>query len=289
MGKRRSRRKKWRGFKKIKLSTNAKMWIVLLSAILPMLTIAWIAEIDILVRVAFGFALTSPIFLLRYQFPNLFGISKGLYKAFIYAYIILWWVIVLLPWAKIRWLLAVVYFFVCGIYLVYKIPEIKRESEFDCDIVILCIVEILMFVSTFGILHTTEINTLGWIITAILAIVPTLIVSYYIWQENTKIYKKVLYSIVAVVFVFIYSWALTAGLNSVLDFSKPAEYKTMVKEKDYSRGRGKTTYSFTAYINGKLIEFDVDRDIYEKYNEGSDITVNIHKGALGLTYYTMDE
>ncbi len=289
MGRGRRKYKKWHGFKKIRLSKNAKMWLILIGVCLIMLAISWIAKIDILASIALGTAFTAPVFLVRHQYPDLCGINKGLYKFFIYAYVFIWWSIILLPWAKIRWLLAVAYVLVCGIYLVYKIPEIKRESEFDCDVGILCIVEGLMFISTFSIWYTTETNTLGWIITVILSVIPILIASYYIWRGNIKIYKKILYSILAVAISLVYSWMLTVGFNAALDFSKPTEYKTMIKEKDYSSGKGRTRYSFTAYINGKLVDINVAHSIYEKYSEGSAIAVNIHKGALGMTYYTIDE
>ena len=79
------------------------------------------------------------------------------------------------------------------------------------------------------------------------------------------------------------------GLNWALDFSEPKQVMTIITEKDHTSGRNGNRYYFTAYIDGKLVEFLVGSDSYDKYGEGAGITVNVHKGALGMTYYTLKE
>ncbi len=99
--------------------------------------------------------------------------------------------------------------------------------------------------------------------------------------------------LILLIFMFSFSLRITKGFNEFLDFSEPQIYQTIITEKDYSVTRSRKTstthYYFIVNIDGEMTEIEINSDIYEKYEEGSVITVNIHNGALSMTYYTVEE
>ena len=99
---------------------------------------------------------------------------------------------------------------------------------------------------------------------------------------------KIGYNIAVLFFAFFMCWQITVGLNYSLDFSQPTAYQTTIIEKESHHGRGGHFYDFYVYIDGKRKEIDVTSDIYKKYEKGENIEVNLHQGALSMTYYTVD-
>ena len=104
-----------------------------------------------------------------------------------------------------------------------------------------------------------------------------------------SLFKKIGSYIVILFFIFAFSQNITEGLNHSLDFSKPTAYQTTIITKNYYYSvRGGTSRSFYIYIDGERKEIDVTSDIYKKYEKGENIEVNVHRGALGMKYYTVD-
>ena len=289
MGRRRKKRIKWHGFGKIRLSRWAKIWALLLGGISLLLIASLISKNDILAYIALALLFTAPVILARYQFSKL-TVKNTKHKVFIYAYIAVMWIVVLLPWARTRWLFAFAYFIACGIHLLCNIRAFKSAIDMDLDFILLTCTECIaaMFVISFSV--SADISVIGWILIAVFATVITAIAAYFIFRNDAaSMLKKIGYSVGVLLCAFALCWRIAVGLNYSLDFSKPLEYKTRITEKEYHSGKGRSTYYFTAYINGKIIKVKVGSDIYEKYDYSDSINVNIHKGALGMTYYTVDE
>ena len=284
--------KKRKHFRKIELTRNMKMWIILGSALLLLFLIGLITKIDFLANITLGLMFTAPMLLARYQFSqDEFFENQKSNAIFIYAYIAVIWLCVIFPSAKIRWLFSFAYFIAGGIHLIYKARTISFKEDFDNDFLLLCLTELFTCLMIAGLSITTEMTVLGWILTAIFTAILFLPIAYFFLRDlSVSWMKKIGYNLVVLFFAFFLCWQITDGLNYSLDFSQPtAIYQATIIEKEYSHQvRGGTSRSFYIYIDGERKEIDVTSDIYKKYEKGETIKINIHQGALGMTYYTVD-
>jgi len=293
MGKSYRKRRKRFVIRKIRLNRNAKMWIILGVILALLFVIAWIARLDLLADIATALIFTAPIILANHQFANsdFFERTKK-HNVLIYVYVAVMFLIGFCPSVKIRWLLSFLYFVACSIYLIFRVKRTSFEFILDeGDTLLLSITEIFMLLMIASLSVTTERNALGWILTALLSLALFLPIAYWIGRElSIPLIKKIGIDLCALFLVFALCGTVAEGLNCSLDFSKPTVYSTRIDEKEYRhRPKGPTTRSFTVYMDGERKEIDVTTDIYEKYNEGENINVNIHKGILGMTYYTVDK
>jgi hypothetical protein len=293
MGKRYRKRRKRIVFRKIKLSRNAKMWIYLGVALAILFFIAWIAKLEILGNLAAGLVFTAPILLARYQFVNGdFFERTSNQNAMIYVYVAVMFLINFCPSVKIRWILSFTYLVACGIYLILRVKGISLKHILDDgDSLLLIITEIFMILIITAFSVTTERNALSWILMGVFSLVLFLPIAYLIGKElSISLVKKIGIDLCVLFLIFVFCGKVTAGLNYSLDFSEPTVYTTRIDKKEYhnTSGKGPTTHSFTVYMDGKLMEIEVTFDIYKKYNTGDNIDVNIHKGILGMTYYTVN-
>lgn len=272
------------------------MWIILGSVLLLLVVVSWISDNEFLSGITFGLTFTMPLVLGRYQLSKTdwFKHDKS-HTPFIYAYIAVIWLFVLFSSIKIRLLLTFIYLIVCGIHLLRKADSLSLD-EIDIDFSFLCLIEGIMIIMTLGFPFTTEMNVWGWSFTAVFSgiVFFSIVLStknLLMKKAGLSVLKKIGYYTIILCLVFFLSWQASVALNYALDFSEPTLYNTQITEKEHhsgSKGSG-PTYSFTVYINGKLKEFKVTSDIYKKYSTGENIDVNIHKGILGMTYYTVDE
>ena len=295
MGKRYRKRRKRIVFRKIKLSRNAKMWIILGSVLLLLVVVSWISDNEFLSGITFGLTFTMPLVLGRYQLSKTdwFKHDKS-HTPFIYAYIAVIWLFVLFYSIKIRLLLAFIYLIVCGIHLLRKTGTLSLE-EFDIDFCFLCLIEGIMIIMMLGFPFTTEMNAWGWIFTVVLTSVLffSIVLStkgLLLKKADISVLKKIGYYTIISCLIFFLSWQTTIGLNYALDFSEPTVYSTRIAEKEYqSASKGSSaSYSFTTYIDGKQKEIEVTSDIYKKYEKGENVELHIHRGVLGMTYYTVN-
>ena len=283
--------KKRKHFRKIELTRNIKMWLVLGGSIALLLFISLIAKIDFLANITLGLMFTAPMLLARYQFSqDEFFENQKSNAIFIYAYIAVIWLCVIFPSAKIRWLLSFAYFIAGGIHLIYKAHKIVFKESFNEDFILLGFAEIFMCVMIAGPCITTEMTVLGWILTAIFTAILFLPIAYFFLRDlSVSLMKKIGYNIIVLFLAFFLCWQITDGLNYSLDFSQPKTYQTTIITKKYNNNiRGRNSYDFYVYIDGERKEIDVTSDIYKKYEKGETIKINIHQGALGMTYYTVD-
>ena len=284
--------KKRKHFRKIELTRNIKMWLVLGGSIALLLFISLIAKIDFLANITLGLMFTAPMLLARYQFSqDEFFKNQKSNTIFIYAYIAVIWLCVIFPSAKIRWLFSFAYFIAGGIHLIYKARTISFKENFYEDFILLVLAELSTCLIIAGLSITTEMTVLGWILTAIFTAILFLPITYFFLRDlSVSLMKKIGYNIAVLFFAFFLCWQITDGLNYSLDFSQPtAIYQTTIIEKESHHGRGGHSYDFYVYIDGKRKEIDVTSDIYKKYEKGELIKVNIHQGALGMTYYTVED
>lgn len=293
MKKRHKRGKKQHGFKKIKLSANVKKGILIIGLPILLLLLALISGNELFTAIAGCLFLTVPVAFAPCFLPEYFAYNdkKGVYWTFISLYTAIVWLKLLFSWQKITWLISLASFIACGVYFIIYTRETEIEKGISPSFGGLCWVEIIMFMfivsSSFNI--TTETTAVGMIIVAVLAVAVSAALAYFIfWKKEFKLWAKIGYYVFLLFCVFMFCWSSADGLNWALDFSEPVEVSTRIKEKDSSNSsRGIDSYYFTAYIDGKIVEFQVSRDDYTKYNYNDHITVNVHKGALGMTYYTL--
>ncbi|MBR6744865.1 MAG: hypothetical protein IKM00_06600 [Clostridia bacterium] len=293
MGKRYKKRRKPFIFRKINLSRNAKMWIVLGIVLALLFVIARIAKLDILADIAAALIFTAPIVLANHQFANgdFFERTKK-HNVLIYIYVALMFLIGFCPSIKIRWLLSFAYFVACGIYLMFRVKGTSFEFIMDeGDTLLLSITEFFMLLMIIALPVTTEINALGWILTAILSLALFLPIAYWIGRElSISLIKKIGINLCALFMIFVLCGIAIEGLNYSLDFSEPTVCSTQIDEKEHhNTSKGSDRRSFTVYMAGEYREIEVTSDVYKKYEKGENIDVNIHKGILGMTYYTIDE
>jgi len=289
------KRKKWQGFKKIKLSRDGKNAILLLGGPFVLMISAMISDNDIFLKFALAISLTAPILIARHIYSEE-NKRKNLYPFFLYAYAVTVWLFCFLPWGKISYLFSIVYFAACGIYLVYEAHRAITESEssfdFDSllDICFLSIAEIIMLLLCILFPVTTERNALGIILAVLGGVAVSAAIFYFLlWKLKMGVWKKIGYCIIVLVVACLFCLRTVEKFNWALDFSEPKEVSTMIKGKDHYSGKGGASYTFTAYIGGKLVEFEVDSDVYEEYNPGDKITVNVYNGALGMDYYKLKD
>ena len=150
MGKRYRKRRKPFVFRKINLSRNAKMWIILGVALALLFVIARIAKLDILADIATALILTAPIVLANHQFANgdFFERTKK-HNVLIYVYVALMFLIGFCPSLKIRWLLSFAYFVACGIHLIFRVKGTSLEFIMnEGDTLLLSITEIFMLLTS---------------------------------------------------------------------------------------------------------------------------------------------
>ena len=267
------------------------MWLVLGGSIALLLFISLIAKIDFLANITLGLMFTAPMLLARYQFSqDEFFENQKSNTIFIYAYVAVIWLYVIFPSAKIRWLLSFAYFIAGGIHLIYKAHKIIFKENFNEDFILLGFAEIFMCVMIVGPSITTEMTVLGWILTAIFTAILFLPIAYFFLRDlSVSFMKKIGYNIIVLFLAFFLCWQITDGLNYSLDFSQPKTYQTTIITKKYNNNiRGRNSYDFYVYIDGERKEIEVTSDIYKKYGKGETIKINIHQGALGMTYYTVD-
>ena len=291
MGKHYKKRKKKISFRKIEFTRNAKMWIILGVSIALLLLISLIAKIDFLANITLGLMFTAPMLLARYQFSqDKFFENQKSNAIFIYAYIAVIWLCVIFPSAKIRWLLSFAYFIAGGIHLIYKARTISFKEDFYEDFILLVLAELSTCLMIAGLSITTEMTVLGWIFTAIFTAILFLPIAYFFLRDlSVSFMKKIGYNIIVLFLAFFLCWQITDGLNYSLDFSQPKTYQTTIITKKYNNNiRGRNSYGFYVYIDGERKEIEVTSDIYKKYEKGENIKLNIHQGALGMTYYTVD-
>ena len=298
MGKRYKKRKH---FRKIKLTHNIKMWIILGSALLLLLLIGLIIRSDFLCNLVLALIFTSPLLLTRYQFSKemksigLVVEKNKLQTAFIYAYtIIMLLSILILPSKKIRWILYFSYFISCGIFLFYKIKKGSLDdiSE-NQDFLLLGLIELVMLI-LLPHTATTTMNVWGLLLTVILFTIFSYPLVYFFKRQKKLIEsKKIVTYLFILILIFMFSLRITKGFNEFLDFSEPQIYQTIISEKDYSVSKSRRTstkhYYFIVNIDGEMTEIEINSDIYEKYEKGNRITVNIYNGALGMTYYVIND
>ena len=291
MGKKYRKRKKQIRFGKIEFSRNAKMWLIIGGSLLLLILLALVTKSDFLGDLAFGLIFTVPMLLARYQFSqdDFFENQKSS-AIFIYAYVAVIWLYVIFPSVKIRWLLSFVYFIAGGIHLIYKARTISFKEDIDGDFILLGLAELCMCWMIVKSYTTTEMNILGWILTAIFTVILFLPIAYFFLRElSASLIKKIGSYIVILFFIFVFSQNITEGLNHSLDFSKPTAYQTTIITKNYSHSvRGGTSHSFYIYIDGELKKISVNADIYKKYEKGENVELHVHRGVLGMTYYTVD-
>ena len=270
------------------------MWVILGSALAILFFIAWIAKLDILGDFAAWLVFTAPIVLARHQFVNgdLFERTTK-QNAMVYVYVAVMFLIHFCPSVKIRWILSFTYFIACAIYMIL---QVKRNSlKFildDGDFLLLILTEVIMLLIIISFSVTTERNALGWILMSAFSLVLFFPIAYWIGKElSISLIKKIGIDLCVLFLIFVLSGKVTAGLNYSLDFSQPTVYSTRIDKKEYhnTSGKGPTTHSLTVYMDDKLKKIEVSFDIYKKYSTGENIDVNIHKGILGMTYYTIDE
>lgn len=298
MGKRYKKRKH---FRKIELTRNIKMWIILGSALLLLLLVGLITRIDFLFDLLFALIFTAPLLLVRYQFSKEnesigFVVEKNkLQTAFIYAYVIIMFLsIFILPSKKFRWILYFTYFIACGIFLFCKAKKVSLDDISENEnFFLLGLTELLMLLLLPNP-ATTEMNAWGLLLTVIFFIIFSFPLLYFFKRQKKRIEsKKMVTYLILLIFMFSFSLRITKGFNEFLDFSQPKVYKTIITEKDDSVSGGSRTrtthHYFIVNIDGKTTEIEINSDIYEKYEEGSVITVNIHNGALGMTYYIIED
>jgi hypothetical protein len=176
--------KKRKHFRKIELTRNIKMWLVLGGSIALLLFISLIAKIDFLANITLGLMFTAPMLLARYQFSqDEFFENQKSNTIFIYAYIAVIWLYVIFPSAKIRWLLSFAYFIAGGIHLIYKAHKIVFKESFNEDFILLGLAEIFMCVMIVGPSITTEMTVLGWILTAIFTAILFLPIAYFFLRD----------------------------------------------------------------------------------------------------------
>ena len=283
--------KKRKHFRKIELTRNIKMWIILGISIALLIFITLITKNDFLANITLGLMFTAPMLLARYQFSqDEFFENQKSNTIFIYAYVAVIWLYVIFPSAKIRWLLSFAYFISGGIHLIYKAHKIIFKENFNEDFILLGFAEIFMCVMIVGPSITTEMTVLGWILTAIFTAILFLPIAYFFLRDlSVSFMKKIGYNIIVLFLAFFLCWQITDGLNYSLDFSQPKTYQTTIITKKYNNNiRGRNSYDFYVYIDGERKEIEVTSDIYKKYGKGETIKINIHQGALGMTYYTVD-
>lgn len=269
--------------------------VVLLVCPALLMIAALILDNDIFIKIALPFALTAPILIARHIYSEK-SKNKNIYSVFLYAYAVTFWLTMLLPWGKVAYLLDIAYSAACGVYLVYEAHRAMTESDssFDFDSLLdfcfLCIAEILILLICMVFPITTEINALGVILAILGGVAISAAIAYFLlWKPKIGVWKKIGYCIIILVVAYVFCLRAVEKFNWALDFSEPKEVSTMIKGKDHYSGKGGASYTFTAYIGGKLVEFEVDSDVYEEYNLGEKITVNVYNGALGMDYYKLKD
>ena len=296
--------KKRKHFRKIELTRNIKMWLVLGGALLLLLLVGLITKIDFLFDLLFVLIFTAPLLLVRYQISKenesigLVIEKNKLQTAFSYFDIIIMFLsILILPSKNIRWILYFTYFITCGIFLFCKTKNISLNNIHDIsenhDFFLLGLTEFLMLLLLPNP-STTEMNGWGLLLTVIFFIIFSFPFLYFFKRKKKRIEsKKIVTYLFLLILIFLLSLRITKGFNEFLDFSEPQVYQTIITEKDYyvKRSRRSSTrhYYFTVNIDGELTEIEINSDIYEKYEKGNHIPLNIHNGILGMTYYTIED
>ena len=258
--------------------------------VLPVLLIiaGAISENDVFSSFVFSIAFSAPLPIAKHLYGEK-SKGKDLYSVFIYIYAVCIWLLFFLPWKKAMYLISLVYSLACGAYLIYKAREFKREKDANINFGLLLISDMFMFIISTVFSVTTETNAPGIIFALAGGAAITFAIVYFILlKAEMGLWKNIGYSVCIFVLAAMLCLRIAHNINWALDFSKPAEYSTRITEKDHRTGKNER-YLFTVYIYGKMVEFDVGADSYDKYAEGAGITVNVHKGVLGMTYYILND
>lgn len=261
--------------------------ILLICPVLLMIAGA-ISENDIFSSFAFSLAFSASALMAKRWYGKK-DKGKNLYSALIYIYAVCIWLFFFVPWKRVAYLISLVYFIACGAYLIYKAREFKSESDADMNFWLLLITDLFMLMMTMVFSVTTEINALGVIFAVVGGAAITFAIVYFLLRkQELSLWKNIVCSVIIFVLASMLCLLIAENLNWALDFSEPMQCSTRITEKDCSTGKNERYY-FTAYIDGKMVEFEVGSDSYDKYNKGANITVNVHRGALGMTYYTLKD
>ena len=274
---------------KVKLWSTRDIIGVILLVCTVLLIIAGVrSESDLFSRFAFSLAFSAPAPIAMHLYGEK-NKGKDLYSVLIYIYAVCIWLFFFLPWKRIVYLISLAYSVVGAAYLIYKAREFKTEKDANMNFWLLLIFDAFMWLISMAVSVTTETNALGIILAlGVGAAVTFAIVYFLLCKEEMSLWKNIGCSVIIFVLAAMFCLLIVKNINWALDFSKPTEYSTRIMEKDCSTGKNEE-YLFTVYIDGKLVEFEVGVDDYDKYAEGAKITVNVHKGALGMTYYTLKE
>ncbi|MBQ8447479.1 MAG: hypothetical protein IJX27_00940 [Clostridia bacterium] len=262
--------------------------VILLGGPVVLMILGLISENVLFSRFAFSIAFSFPAPIARHLYGEK-NDGKDLYSVLIYIYAVCIWLFCFLPWKKVTYLISLSYSVACGAYLIYKVREFKTKNDESLNFWLLLISDVFMLLISMVFSVTTEINALGIILAVVGGAAITFAIVYFALRKaEMGLWKNVGYSVLIFVLAAMFCLSSAEKINWALDFSKPAEYSTRIREKEKHTGKN-TRYLFTAYIDGKLVEFEVGADSYDKYAEGAGITVNVHRGALGMTYYTLKD
>ena len=262
--------------------------VILLVCPVLLIIVGAISENDVFSSLMFSIAFSVPAPLAKHWYGEK-NEGKDLYSALIYIYAVCIWLFFFVPWKRAAYLISLVYSVACGAYLIYKAREFKTESDADMNFSLLFIAELIMWMMTMVFSVTTETNALGIIFALLGGAAATFAIVYFLLRKaELSLWKNIGYSVIIFVLAAIFCLHIAYNLNWALDFSEPMQCSTRIAEKDYSTGKNERYY-FTAYIDGKMVEFEVGSEVYDKYNKGANITVNVHKGALGMTYYVLND
>ncbi len=264
--------------------------VVLLICPVLLIIAGAISESNLFSRLAFGIAFSVPAPIARHLYGEK-NEGKDLYSVLIYTYAVCIWLVYLLPWKKVMYLISFAYSVVCGAYLIYKAREFRTENDASLNFGLLLISDGFMLMMSMVFSVTTETNALGIILAVVGGAAITFAIVYFLLRKaEMGLWNNIGYSVLIFVLASMLCLRSAESINWALDFSNPKEVSTRITEKDSnSPSKGIDSYYFTAYINGKMVEFQVSRDDYVKYNYNDHITVNVYKGALGMTYYTLNE
>ena len=172
-----------------------------------------------------------------------------------------------------------------------RLPFAQRYGGYVVLVlVILCLAAYagLMF-SCFDYTYINGIPVLFWLLPLLCGVAVGAFVLFKWLRGKTHPAAAAGYFLLIVVVVTMATYAFLPHLNYALDFSKPEQCSSVIREKDWDhRRKGPDDYSFKVTVDGESYYIEVSRLEYERYKVGDTYRFERCSGAFGVPFFVAD-